>query len=262
MSLGFSRQEYWSGLPCSPPGDLPNPGREPGFPALQADSLPRSHHESPVKTVYMPFVSPEINLEIHMTKQLTFLNLYSNFIISRRIVLFNSTLMLPSPWHSWSLYIDKLFSIFILINGRKCICYINFIVYLSLLKYKLHEDRNLFSFIHRYTHSSTLAWKIPWIEEPGRLQSMGSLRIGHDWVTSLSLFTFMHWRRKWQPTPVFLPGESQWRWSLMGCRHGVTQSRTRLKRLRSSSSSIPKWLEEPLAHCIHLLNILEVNEVS
>ena len=50
---------------------------------------------------------------------------------------------------------------------------------------------------------------IPWIEEPGGLQSMGSLRVGHDWVTSLSLFTFMHWRRKWHPTPVFLPGESQ-----------------------------------------------------
>ena len=67
------------------------------------------------------------------------------------------------------------------------------------------------------SHSSTLAWKIPWMEEPGRLQSMGSLRIGHDSVTSLSLFTFMHWRRKWQPTPVFLPGEFQgWR-SPMGC---------------------------------------------
>ena len=50
-------------------------------------------------------------------------------------------------------------------------------------------------------HSSTLAWKIPWMEEPGGLQSMGSLRVGHDSVTSLSLFTFMHWRRKWQPTP-------------------------------------------------------------
>ena len=52
-------------------------------------------------------------------------------------------------------------------------------------------------------HSSTLAWKIPWTEEPGRLQSMGSHRVGHNWATSLSLFTFMHWRRKWQPTPVF-----------------------------------------------------------
>ena len=67
-------------------------------------------------------------------------------------------------------------------------------------------------------HSSTLAWKIPWTEEPGRLQSMGSRRVRHDWATSLSLFTFMLWRRKWQPTPVFLPGESHRRGSLAGCR--------------------------------------------
>ena len=59
------------------------------------------------------------------------------------------------------------------------------------------------------THSSTLAWKFSWMEKPGRLQSMGSGRVRHDWATSLWLFTFMHWRRKWQPTPVFLPGESQ-----------------------------------------------------
>ena len=56
------------------------------------------------------------------------------------------------------------------------------------------------------------------MEEPGGLQSLGSWRVGHDWVTSLSLFTFMHWRRKWQPTPVFLPGESQGQGSLVGCR--------------------------------------------
>ena len=76
-------------------------------------------------------------------------------------------------------------------------------------------------------HSSTLAWKIPWTEEPGRLQSMGSRRVRHDWVTSLALFTFMHWRRKWQPTPVFLPGESQGSGSLVGCRlWGRTESDT------------------------------------
>ena len=67
------------------------------------------------------------------------------------------------------------------------------------------------------THCSILAWKIPWVEEPGGLQSMGSLRVRHDCATSLSLFTFMHWRREWQPTPVFLPGESQGRGSLVGC---------------------------------------------
>ena len=67
-------------------------------------------------------------------------------------------------------------------------------------------------------HSNTFAWKIPWTEEPGKPQSMGSPRVGYDWATSLSLFTYMHWRRKWQPTPLFLPGESQGQRSLVGCR--------------------------------------------
>ena len=76
-------------------------------------------------------------------------------------------------------------------------------------------------------HSSALAWKIPWAEEPGGLQCMGSLGVGHDWATSLSLFNFMHWRRKWQPTPVFLPGESQGWGSLVGCHlWGLTESDT------------------------------------
>ena len=84
-------------------------------------------------------------------------------------------------------------------------------------------------------HSSTLAWKIPWMEEPGGLQSMGSMGVGYNWATSLSLFTCMHWRRKWQPTPVFLPGESQGRGSLVGCRlWGHAESDT-TKRLSSSN---------------------------
>ena len=94
---------------------------------------------------------------------------------------------------------------------------------------------NLLIWIHLFftmekamaTHSSTLAWKISWVEEPGRLQSMGWLRVGHDWATSLSLFTFMHWRRKWQPTPMFLPGESQGRGGMVDChRWGCTESDT------------------------------------
>ena len=149
------------------------------------------------------------------------------------------------------------------------------------------------------THSSTLAWKIPWTEEPGRLRSMGLWRVGHDWATSLSFFTFhfhalekemathssvlawripgtgepgglpsmgshrvihdwsdlaaatflnlinksfpnhsylldfckvfmrWYWRKKWQPTPVFLPGESQGWGSLVGCcLWGHTESDT------------------------------------
>ena len=84
------------------------------------------------------------------------------------------------------------------------------------------------------SHSSTLAWKIPWTEEPGRLQSMGSLRVGHDWATSLSLFTCMHWRRKWQPTPVFCLENPRDKGALWAAVYGVAQSRTWLKWLSSS----------------------------
>ena len=48
LSMGFSRQEYWSGLPCPPPGGLPNPGIEPKSPALQADSLLTEPPEKPI----------------------------------------------------------------------------------------------------------------------------------------------------------------------------------------------------------------------
>ena len=89
-------------------------------------------------------------------------------------------------------------------------------------------------------HSSTLAWKIPWTEEPDRLHTIGSLRVRNDWATSLLLFTFMHWRRKWQPTPVFLPGASQGRGSMVGCHlWGCTESKRLSSSSSSSSSSIP-----------------------
>ena len=117
------------------------------------------------------------------------------------------------------------------------------------------------------THSSVLAWRIPGMGEPAGLPSMGSHRVGHDWsdlaesraehakvlyiypkiclqvnstswlrtyltnqyviLRYCSLFTFMHWRRKWQPTPVFLPGESHGWGSLAGCHlWGCTESDT------------------------------------
>ena len=98
-------------------------------------------------------------------------------------------------------------------------------------------------------HSSTLAWKIPWMEEPSRLQSMGSGRVGHDRATSLSLFTFMHWRRKWQPTPVFFPGESQGRGSLVGCHlWGCTESDTTeatQQQQQHREDKMPVWNGDP-----------------
>ena len=87
-------------------------------------------------------------------------------------------------------------------------------------------------------HSSTLAWKIPWTEEPGRLQSMGSLRVGQDLLTSLSLFTFLHWRRKWQPARCSCLENPRDRGAWWAAVYGAAQSQTRLKRLSSSSSRI------------------------
>ena len=87
-------------------------------------------------------------------------------------------------------------------------------------------------------HSSTLAWKIPWMEKPGVLQSMASWRVGHDWATSLSLFTFMHWRRKGNPLQHSCLENPRDRGAWWAAVYGVTQSWTRLKRLSSSSSSI------------------------
>ena len=84
-------------------------------------------------------------------------------------------------------------------------------------------------------HSSTLPWKIPWMEEPGGLQSTGSLRVGHNWATELKKGNVVtdynlalqlkkncqwlntNWRRQWQPTPVLLPGKSHGRRNLVGC---------------------------------------------
>ena len=86
-------------------------------------------------------------------------------------------------------------------------------------------------------HYSNLAWKIPWTEEPGRLQSMEPLRVRHDWATSLLLFTFMYWRRKWQPTPGSCQENPRDGGAWWAAVYGVAQSRTRLKQLSSSSSS-------------------------
>ena len=90
------------------------------------------------------------------------------------------------------------------------------------------------------THSSTLAWKIPWTEEPGRLQSMGSRRVGHDWATSLSLFILMLGEGNGNPLQCSClenPRDGGAWWAAI---YGVSQRQTRLKRLSSSSSSSRK----------------------
>ena len=113
-------------------------------------------------------------------------------------------------------------------------------------------------------HSSTLAWKIPWTEEPGRLQSMGSLRVRHDWTTSLSLFTFMHWRRKvathssvlawripWMGEPGGLLSTGLHRvghgWSALACMHA-------LEKEMATHSSVFVWKIPEMGECGGLLS--------
>ena len=86
------------------------------------------------------------------------------------------------------------------------------------------------------THSSTLAWRIPWTEEPGRLQSTGSQRVGHDWATSLSCIGEGN-GNPLQCSCLENPRDGGAWWAAV---YGVTQSRTRLKWLSSSSSSSMK----------------------
>ena len=83
------------------------------------------------------------------------------------------------------------------------------------------------------THSSTLAWKIPWMEEPGRLQSMGSRTFGHDWAISLSCVGEGN-GNPLQCSCLENPRDGGAWWAAI---HGVTQSQTWLKRLSSSSNS-------------------------
>ena len=138
--------------------------------------------------------------------------------------LWNQTLQKPPKSTGWSLnsrveYTNLVFWEFLLLSAFKKL----YFTYLGLLtafifllySYAFYSFDNVEKAMA--PHFSALAWKIPWMEEPGNLQSMGSLRVGHDWATWLSIFTFMHWRRKWQPTPEFLAGESQGRRSPVGC---------------------------------------------
>ena len=86
------------------------------------------------------------------------------------------------------------------------------------------------------THFSTLAWKIPWMKEPGRLQSMGSLRVGQDWGTSLHFSLSCIGEGNGNPLQCSClenPRDGRAWWAAV---YGVIQSRTRLKRLSSSSN--------------------------
>ena len=109
----------------------------------------------------------------------------------------------------------------------KCMLWVRGLVTLWVLRNLLSIINSLLVGEGNGTPLQYFCLENPWMEEPGRLQATGWLRVRHTWATSLSLFTFMHWIRKWQPTPVFLPGASQGRGSLVGCHlWGRTESDT------------------------------------
>ena len=99
-------------------------------------------------------------------------------------------------------------------------------------------------------HSSTLAWRIPWTEEPGRLQSMGSLRVGQDWATSFHIPPSCIGEGNGNPLQYSCLENPRDRGAWWAAVYGVAQSQTWLKRLSSSSS--------PTRHNIPSFNILDI----
>ena len=116
---------------------------------------------------------------------------------------------------------------------------------LYIYKYSIIGGKNELFWAYRcilekalVTHSSTLVWKLSWTEEPGRLQSVGSLRVGHDWSTSLSLLLSCIGEGNGNPLQCSClenPRDGGAWWAAV---YGVTQSWTRLKWLSSSSSKV------------------------
>ena len=191
LSMGFSKQEYWSGLPYSPPGNLPNPGIRPRSPALQADSLPLSHQGSPVA--------------IHNDYQIEW-GLISGahvLITEKAMALHSSTLAwkiprMEEPGRLQSMGVAK---------SQTWLSDFTFTIHFHTMEKEMA------------THSSVLDWRTPGTGEPGGLPSMGSHRVGHNWSDLAAAACSYKWspgEGNDNPTPVFLPGKSHGQRSLTG----------------------------------------------
>ena len=169
--MRFSRHEDWSGLPCTPLGDLPNPGIEPASPTLQADSSLLTHRGSPLINVAVVQLLRCVQLLV--TPRTAALQAFLCFSISRSSLKLLSTESMMASNHLILLNTDA--------NFRKDIGILNTIrgvLVTSLgvkMVLKLREKMPFFlgmpSEKAMATHSSTLAWQIPWTEEPGGLRS-------------------------------------------------------------------------------------------
>ena len=172
--MGFSRQEYWSGLPFLPPGDLPNPGTEPK--SLMSSVLAGRFFTTSAtwKALHYLITKPKCNQELA-------------HVSDRPAAIFR---LWPVPNGNYSPHRfthdqnwwDKLQISLVAQTVRHLPTMRE--TWVRSLGWKDPLKKEM------ATHSSTLAWKIPWTEEHGRLQSMGSQRVRHDWATSLSLSLF------------------------------------------------------------------------
>ena len=146
LFMEFFRQEYWSGLPCPPPGDLPNPGIEPRSPTLQVDSLPLA---LPEKSHDLSEICPNPLFKRQRKKKIRTDHdcKYCKISVAQTI---KKPPAMQETW-VWSLgWEDPL-------KGGMV------------------------------THSSILAWRIPWTEEPGGWQSLRSQRVVHNGTTEHSM---------------------------------------------------------------------------
>ena len=267
--MRFSKQEYWSGLPFPPPGDLPNPGTEhlsPMCPALAGRFFTTESPGKPLKTGCW-WLNSWYNLETRKTLD-KFHDLRSH---TERQECYchlkqctkdrNSSKQVEKKCPQEKLHECFLLGLLFLVtlessNFLSFVLRIFHAMWICALKMRCERPRYKFELILNLlssfqvekamaTHFSTLAWKIPWMEEPGRLQSMGSLRDRHDWATSL--YFHFHALEKEMAT------HSSILWAAI---YGAAQSRTWLKRLNSSSSmiSIPAFtcLKPPHYWCLFL----------
>jgi len=166
---GESPQEHWSGLPCPPPGDLPNPGIKPRSLTLQADSLPSEPLGKPMNTgVGSPSLPRGSSRPRNQTRVSWIADRFLIFRqyllgLSRAFLVAQMVKNLPAMQETW----------------------------VQSLSWEDPLKKGM------ATHSSILAWRIPWTEEPGGLQSMGLQRVGHDWATHTLTFTGSFYSGRW-----------------------------------------------------------------
>ena len=148
--MGFSRQEYWSGLPFPSPGDLPNPGIKPRSSALQTDSLPSELSGKP---------------SIEMLYSRTLLFIYSVYWVDQNV---------HSGFSVWSYEKPEPTRVSLLAQMVE-----NLPTMQKTRVWSLGQEGPLEKGL--VTHSSILAWRIPPTEEPGGLLFTGLQRVRHDW---------------------------------------------------------------------------------